>query len=399
MAAAYAAVSAHLDERETQFNEEADDELRAGAVTEMRNLVRRVRGLQRTIAWAEAAARPPLDLGSTYFLDEAAEALLHVPTDVVVVAGSEKNYATITNPLRSNIEEWNGQAPDETVVVIFVPRREQHSGLLHPLVVHELGHAAVQLNDLVDRVLEAAPEGLQDRLIKTAEKVAPLFTSHDINDALRAMMEWLRNWVEEALCDALAAAYLGPTYLYCFTGMVATQPLDHMTHEHPATRQRIELILAQLDAGDWSTLMAAEAPDLDEWLRNIAAARPEIPSDVDDATKLVFAFLTTELEYLTKAVIQTAEEQVGDRRFDPGSFKEVADEVKVYIENAIPPAQSMISKQAIQSPAILLGGWLHALHNGGGTPACLAEAPGLDELTRLLPKALELRALLEAWKS
>lgn len=62
----------------------------------------------------------------------------------------------------------------------------------------------------------------------------------------------------------------------------------------------------------------------------------------------------------------------------------------------VPPAQTL-RRKPIKLAAIILGSWLFAVKEEGGDLEALATAADVPELSRLLPKALQDAALLEAW--
>lgn len=156
--------------------------------------------------------------------------------------------------------------------MVFLPRREQRSGLLHPLLIHELAHAAEDQHHLVGQVLQAASHDSQLMAeIATAADDHVRTTGDDLAATIQSLGVRLAAWAEEALCDAFAVQLLGPTYLYSFMAIVGTSNLDLAGEEHPPTRQRIRLVLAQLEELGWTEMMATTSEVIDEWFRQTAA--------------------------------------------------------------------------------------------------------------------------------
>jgi hypothetical protein len=212
---AYDAVERHVANREAKFAQALDDIERADAIVEMRRLVWSVRRLQTNLTWLNAAQQPPLDLGTRYFVEEAARALVATDVDVTVVPTDELSYATSSDPWKPLIEQWGtGVSPGErTVVVVFIPRREEESGLLHPLIVHELGHAVDSEHGIINRIWAAAQgrRRLSKRFSKVAAELAAA-SAMDPTDANDHLAKMLRSWITEVFCDCLAVHHLGPTY-------------------------------------------------------------------------------------------------------------------------------------------------------------------------------------------
>jgi hypothetical protein len=109
------------------------------------------------------------------------------------------------------------------------------------------------------------------------------------------------------------------------------------------------------------------------------------------------------VEGLAAEIRRTVDEHVGDLAFSPSEFQgEVRSAIRELLEVGIPPAQIQRLDEGtlgtIARPQIILGSWLFAIAQGEGKLQSIARAPGLPELSTLLPKALELSALEEAWE-
>lgn len=388
---AYDALIKHVQERRAEFADFPDDEAREGAITEMRQLVAGARSLQRSLSWLDAAATPPLDLGTRYFVERTARALVSDDAEVTVVTTTERSYATVTNPLSLVFEIAEVEEPsDGFALVVFVPRREQDSGLLHPLMIHELAHAAATRHGLVEEVLE---RGNTDQHIDHAlQAVADAHDSEGDEEQealIDALKERLGRWVEEALCDAVAAAILGPTYLYSFVAIVGTSDLDAVGDAHPSTRHRIRMLLEILDELGWKDVLASTSQEIDDWCRGTAG---EEARDLG----LIERFCIEALSHLGPHLREIVHIHVGQGRFLPAAFEESVTEIKALLEQGIPPAQRA-DDRSIDRSAIILGSWIFAVKQQGGGLASLATAPDIPELSRLLPKALESAAVLDAW--
>jgi hypothetical protein len=272
---AYDAVEHRLADRRLAYQTAPDDTVRADAITELRRLVWDVRRLQVNLAWLDAARRSPLDLGTTYFVEDAARALVGSDVEVTVVASDQPSYATTSNPWEPLIRDWGRgpYVPGPAVVVVLLPRREQRSGLLHPLIMHELGHAADSEHRIIDRVWQIAHsrKRFTDRFSKAVSDFARARNIDDA-DANATVSSALRAWITEAFCDCLAVYHLGPTYLYSFVCEVIAGSLDEAGPSHPSARQRIRLLLDELDRLGWTQVMQNADPTLESWLRALAAS-------------------------------------------------------------------------------------------------------------------------------
>ena len=419
---AYEEVAAHVGRRRAGYESLPDEDSKRGAVTEMRSLLEGARDLHVSLSWLDAARTPPLDLGTRYLIDFIASRLVSARAEVTVVTAVEGSYRTAIDPFSfvfSNLEE---QQVDELAIVVFVPRREQHSGLLHPLIVHELGHAAskqgglaqsltakTESDDSLRKLLDTSAHALAAEMDMRADVMTAICKAVDVapepapeSEAVSSvargyLMLQLGYWVEEALCDAFATQLLGPTYLYAFAAIVGTGDLDATDAQHPPARQRMRLMLAQLDALGWEPILAKETPEIGDWLRDksTTSLRHQEPAH---------RFCLGALELLMDDVRGMVAEHVGQLAFEPAAFDAArSEEIKSLLAAGVPPAQAhevgTAQRRKIGRAEIILGSWLFALGEGGGGLDALARAPGLPELSRLLPKALELSALVAAWDS
>lgn len=388
LSAAYDALVAHVKQRRADYDTLPDEVAKSGAVIEMRQLVAGARSLHRSLGWLDAASDPPLDLGTRYLVDHIAAHLVAAESEVTVVAG-ERSYGKVANPL-SPVFSLSGATPpaDELALVIYVPRREQHSGLLHPLIVHELGHAAEDRHDLVDKVLPDS-QRFQTSL-RTAAKAQAKVIGADLSTTERLLRVRLACWIEEAICDAFAAHLLGPTYLYSFMAIVGTSDLDHPGKEHPPVRQRIRLILAHLDKLGWAAQMKTASGEIDRWFRQTA----RVAHSYEDAEE---QYCVQVLARLAPRVRLIVARHVGELTFRANGFSAVKREIFELLRAGIPPSQTR-RRRRIDRASIILGSWLFALQKKGSNLDALASAASVPELSQLLPKALQDAALLEAWE-
>ena len=360
---AYDALIAHVEQRTDDYSTLPDAKSKAGALIEMRQMVVGARNLHRSLSWLDAAGNPPLDLGTRYLVDQTTARLVAGQAEVTVVAATDRSYATVTNPLGPVFRLSGATPPDaEMIVVVFVPRREQRSGLLHPLIIHELGHAANKRHGLVAQVLKTKRGGDELSAMMSEAKRYAETSAHgevdgdDIAAVAEAIAARFEAWIEEAVCDAIAAHILGPTYLYSFMAIVGTSDLDAAGEEHPATRQRIRLLLNQLDGLGWTDLLADAAPEIDAWFRDTANKEEEY-------TEPDVAFCVAALARLSEEVVEVVVSHIGGLVFRASDFLPVREEINGLLGVGIPPCQTL-ERAAIGRAEIILGSWLFAVKAG-----------------------------------
>lgn len=389
---AYEAIERQIADRRASYGVASDDEVRGDAIVEMRRLLWFVRDLQKNLAWLEASQQPPLDLGTMYFVENAARVLVASNIEVIVIPAEHASYATSSDPWEPLIEEWGKGIPQEdpAVVVIFIPKREERSGLLHPLIMHELGHAADTQHGLVEEIWQTAKK--RARFVKRFSRAVSDFAESqdlDPSDANDHVSERLRYWVAESLCDCIAVHHLGPSYLYSFLAEVAAASLDEPGPKHPSPRQRIRLLVEHLDKIGWSGDVKTGNASLDAWVKQTCAGQLPPYSDIDQ-------FLTWAVDEL-KAVVRKRSQRLLDKRvFSPD--KEELVEVRDLLRAGIPPAQRRTG-EAVAQETIMLACWHAALDGSDDGMSALANAPDTPQLADILPAALELSALTNAWRA
>ena len=388
---AYEAIDRHVTERRSNYAGALDDTVREDAIVEMRQLLWDVRKLQDNLEWISAAKHSPLDLGTRFFVEDISRALIAPKVELTVVSGAKQSYATTSDPWEPLIKAWgNGIPKDEpTIIVVFLPRREESAGLLHPLIVHELGHAADAQHHLVDAIWKKAQKRV--RLSNRFARAVSNFQKVEKLDALTArkyIAYRLRAWIAEALCDSIAVHHLGPSYLYSFMVEVLAGNLDDPTPRHPPPRQRIRHMMSALDRLGWTVPMRKGDAKLDAWVRSWAETRVQY-EDVE-------GFLYWAIDELLPVIRSSSQALLKNHVFRPDPSKFV--EVEKLLAADIPPAQRL-SGEPIAREEIILACWYAALTAAGSGPKALPDAAERPELDELLPAALELSALTQAWES
>lgn len=386
----YEAISMQIARRAERYLEAPDDSVREDAIVEMRQILGKVKKAQNNLDWLEAAQRASLDLGSRWFVEDVANTLIDTDFELVFLSETKNSYETTSDPYEPVISDWGEGIPDDepTNVLIFLPRREESSGLLHPLIVHELAHVADQRSRLVADMWEQAKN--RSRFASRFETAAVGLAKKEESDvqvATEAIATMLGARLAEALCDSIAAHVLGPTYLYSFLVEVAAANMDNPTPKHPSPRQRIRRIMEDLDRLGWGESMANNDPELTSWIRDLASDTLK-PDSYE-------GFLHWAVDELAAVTRRTARRAVKGRTFRPDD--EQFTEVVEMLEAGIPPAQRRDGRP-VSRELIIFACWCVALKSAGGGPQHLPDASERPELAEILPAALELSAIATAWE-
>lgn len=374
-----------VESYEERYAATADPLDRKLVLNAARELLVWTRNLQLRRAWLDAAITPPIDLGSFYYLSGLAKAIVRDDSELTIVATHEGSYATVVNPFRRP----SHPVPTGIVLVALIPHRETSSGLLHPLLAHEIGHGVAKVHRHTDRLQARLTSGDVERALDEGATREADQSMRTPQEERAVLDKRFGAWIEEIFCDGIATACLGATYLFSFATEVFPDDIDTAGPKHPPTRQRVRLILEHLDRIGWGDFLDREVPDFMEWVRRVvlAAATPQRPGD--DA-------LLSAIDLSGKVIQETVDEHVGTHVVVPDNDALAA--VAGLLSQHVPPAQHENGK-AIDRPSIVVGCWLSALKGRGGTVEALAEAVDSPELGQLLPYALELNVIVDRWQT
>ncbi len=373
-----------VDDYERQHAAASDVVHRRLILNTVRELLAWTRDLQLRCAWLDAAANPPIDLGSLYYLSGLAKAIVRDDADLTVVPAHEGSYATVVNPFRAP----SNPVPPGIVLVAFVPHRELGSGLLHPLLAHEIGHGVAKVHGYTEQLRALVAPGEIDQILLAGAEEAAEQSGHSVNEERAILDKRLGAWIEEVFCDAVATACLGATYLFSFATEVLPDEVDVAATKHPSTRQRVRLIIEHLDRLGWGAIVDREVPGLATWVRGVASRPPSLQRPADEA-------LRAAIDLAGGRIQDAVDSHINARVANPNEGALAA--VAALLKQHVPPAQH--DGRAIEQPMIIAGCWLSVLKTHGGTVDALSDAVDSPELGQLLPYALELSVIVDRWQT
>jgi hypothetical protein len=397
-------VSAMVNLIDTQVTRAEGQFAKAGApaqqalVRNVRLFTRLARALHESLPWLDRSGSAVLDLGTTYFVDEMASAIVGQGVETVCVPDSGYMYSTLSWPFRLTalkylkVDVARGTRP----IVLFFPLKEKDSVVLHAAFAHELGHAAADEHQLVQAVLQPLQgDAAFQAALAAAQAFISSTTGLDPTAAERVSRGRLADWTEELLCDALALQYLGPSYLFSFASFVLASNWTDPQPTHPPPTLRVGLLVDQLVALGWDPWLKDRFPDLWEWMLWVKGAA--LPP------------LTPDTEFLRDVVLQqagdiraTAAGRLGGETYIPSAFTGQESDLCDLLARRILPVE--LAGVTVDRRNILLSGWTYTLkHEPDGSereagPAALAEALSELALQRFLGKALELSTIAELWR-
>jgi hypothetical protein len=150
-------------------------------------------------------------------------------------------YSVDFDPLREEITD----AKNRIFHVVF-PRSLKHSVLLHPILGHEIGHAAYSQPNMSVR-LDAE---MLDRLLSNGDLTSPKDLKNWLSSAYKTTVpmdeakEIFSDWKEEYLCDLFGLVLMGPSFVMAHRSLLRTidPPGDELSSTHPPKLTRYWMI-------------------------------------------------------------------------------------------------------------------------------------------------------------
>jgi hypothetical protein len=321
-------------------------------------------------------------------------ALMKQSADVVITPSATYMYSTIHKPYAEMLNALGVAYPGGAVpVIVAYPVHEPDSLFLHLIIAHELGHSAIAEHDLDQQVYKRDPDPAATAALLTPAVGEYISVEGGTPTAARGRLRvTLRNWLTEIICDSLALAFLGPSFL--FTAAAFSTPFGgpEPSDTHPPFTLRMSLLIDRVDAWGWRETIEKEAPQTFKWIES-SASRPQ-----QAGPRAYFLRLEEAIKQLAPTINGIVEDHLGDQHFKPEAHEPVAGELRSLLEHTILPAQ-LIDRTAASRRSITLAGWLHAFTVHGDEPVKLAAVVGDRDQQRFLTKALEMSAILERWEA
>lgn len=384
---------------EQRSSQEHDEVARTAIVQQLRLLNLTGRGLHEATPWLKSLRKPELDLGVSYFLTEAGNALLHGPAELILNADVEYMYSTLAleSSFTRLLTELGHASPEvDPPVIINYPALERDTLLLHSVLVHELGHEAIDRHSLRDVVFQRYDE-LNALDARFASAVSAFVESErsqgrewSLEEAGVILRRCLSDWLEEVICDYLALAYLGPSYLFAATAFLLAVTSTQGSQTHPATAVRLRLLLRLTERLGWMDVLERQAGAPLAWLREVA----EQPSPGRSPHEAFLEEALVDLETTTQDVVM---EHLSETLLTPEWFERNADELLALVGMKILPAQ-LDDGSAPDRRAILLAVWLDGLL-AYASPGDLVSLLSDRNRQSMLGRALEMSVVLERWRS
>ena len=324
----------------------------------------------------ESVRRTDVPIGMLVALDSAIDALLPAGADPVVHFDDAHMYSTLD--LYEALSWRQEDAP--TPVAFFVPVLSPFNALMTPLLVHEIGHTAILQANLGSTAMSAASDDLNALLARyvTDAETEMRFKIHT----------QLVGWVDELICDSLATAICGPSYLFAAASFLPATAHDDPTSSHPFPSERLRFCLASLESSGWSDFMTSTCPETVGWLQWRATSdEPETEQE---------RFMREACEALAPAIEAAVTNHVSVA-IDAQAYAVIAPHALDQLRMSVPASE--INQEPIEPWQILVLGWQRSFELYGDSPASLAKAPYDPELSRVLLRAIEMAQIRRLWSN
>lgn len=367
------------------------EEIRVAATVHLERLQTLLNQLHVQMATYRAAvARADVPVGLQHLIDVLIEDIVIERGDPIIHLDTRNTYSTIdlANLLNSLIA---GLAPPVTPysgdhpIAFHLPALDPNNVLLSPVLAHEVAHTAVNqrlFNELMQRL----------RTVQAYDDISNAFDTvagtYDV-DSKRELGKSLRAWSSELLCDAIAIALSGPSFLLAFTAFATPSISFPAGRTHPETHDRIRYALRLADELGWTEFMNDRAPKIMSWLREISE-EPVLSGSADET------FLRKAMDLSEDSRREVALSHI-THRFQAPDQESRLDHAAKWLQQGVPLID--INNEALSPWEAILAGWLAAIRTHGDDAKTIAVAAGDEEFNSVIVKALEYSQIVSAWRA
>jgi hypothetical protein len=345
--------------------------------------------------------RPDLPVGIQHLIHVLMKQLTRETCDPIVHLDPVDNYSTIDLVAELNemkrrdggLDIENGYEKERRPVVLNLPALDPANALLAPLLVHEVAHSAVEaelLGQLKDRT-PTQTTALNAAIDEIRSTIGP-------GAADETAARYLQ-WCGELICDAVAIAITGPSFLFAFGAFVRPSGVASLS-THPPSRDRLGFHLRVLDRMGWTTSLRDQIPAAYDWF-------VEASGDLPLAKTQEERILRQGMKAVEDTIIKLSLEAVKQRLL-PARAEEILEIVSGELALGTPVVEH--AGVALDAWEIVFAGWISVFHQpldslddkvsvrDSEIERQLVSAVGNVGLNALLVKAIELSSIVTAWR-
>ena len=275
---------------------------------------------------------------------------------------------------------YSGRHP----IAFNLPAFDPNNVLLSPVLAHEVAHTAVtrELLQKLQARIQSGPAGKQidDAFARLG------FGGNQQQTA--GLAQALRAWSAELLCDAIAIALTGPSFLFAFAAFVPPTAIAAAGNSHPDIQDRIGFALDVVDSYGWTPFIEDRAPILTKWFREVST-QPVLTG-------------TAEETFLREAISASAAErkQIASDHIvsplDPHEGTRI-DQAATWLAQGVPLVD--IEGTVLSPWQVVLAGWMASISVRGDQSSTVALAAGDQDYNAVIVKAIEYSQIVSEWRA
>lgn len=329
--------------------------------------------------FAKDIGRTDVPIGLLHLVDELIQDLLPSGADPILHLDYSNMYSTwsIFHRVPSILDPDKRAKPHP--VAFNVPGLDPGNATFAPILAHEVGHTCWQRgmgNDLRAR-------------LDAGDITAALQQAVDGGSEPRLVMDHFSNWLQELMCDALAATLTGPSFLFASTVFLPAVG-EAVLGTHPYPRDRIGFTIRVLERLGWGPVLEELVPNVLSWCRELATSPDLTGSPLESALRRATG--------VAEPAMMALAEQTAGNRLTVEALSSAKDELFAYLDLEIPPV--MCGGLPTSAWLVISAGWLHEIRHRSAEGAAALPAIAVDvRLNRFLLKTVELSGILRLWRS
>ncbi len=281
---------------------------------------------------------------------------------------------------------------------IVFPRSLKHHVLLHPILGHEIGHAAWSVPSMQRELQDKVLIQLFDKspLSDPATAVNWLKATFSIDTTEKIMQQVIARWAQEFLCDLYGLLLMGPSFVVAHQSLLlAVDPTGQgIGDSHPPSACRFWMVREAAHILNWDIISVNNNPNVEEALKAFWGP-------IDDQHKTLPAwaavFDKNQVDIATRGLLQIL--TTLDKSAYTYPDTRLLCMLLEMLQDSVPPVgrsfddNGILAIRSIDFRDVLFTGWL-AWHS----PEKLGPEIGFFELNRLCDHAIMQQQAITHWK-
>ena len=311
----------------------------------------------------------------------------------------------------------------EWFIFITYPRMRPRDILLHPNMIHELGHFVY--HELAEKPTTPPlkfdiklHKGSFEKLLSTIKGNLPRLPKDQemkLSEKLHTdCSRIVRNWLMEVFADLFAIRVIGPAYLFAFVELsTLVDVMDKYGDKHPSSTLRLRYLLEELRDLNYFTFKKKDSSlgnlskFFSDWYKSIETKdlAPILKNDKDDYFLVAYKTLEENFPLIHSEIIK----QIGNLHYSPENINSKVYPLVKTLTTGTLPAESWNNNNRLKEVAefvdLLNAGWLaffyeiETFYRSVRATTVPEKLDALDNFKQLLSKAIESSEICRLWPS